>query len=108
MDLSRPSNSPALIVADLFHPVDDLALECFLDGEVRHGAGRRRAVPMLFSRRTQDHISGIDLFHRTSPALHEAATGPHDARLTERMCMPCRAGPRLASPPRTLASPAAP
>src|SRR3989442_2883994 len=60
---------------------------------------------MLFSRRTQDHISGIDLFHRTSPALHEAATGRHDERLTERMCMPCRAGPRLERHTRTLHAP---
>src|SRR4051812_32630386 len=32
-----------LLVADLLHPHHVLAIECFLDGDVGHGSGRRRA-----------------------------------------------------------------
>ena len=47
-----------LLVADLLHPVDGLAVERFLDGDVRHRRGRRRAVPVLLAGREPDHVAG--------------------------------------------------
>jgi len=35
-----------LFVAHLFHPVDDLTVELFLNGDMRHGRGRRGIMPM--------------------------------------------------------------
>jgi hypothetical protein len=40
-----------LFVADLFHPLDDLAIERFLDGDMCHGRRRRSAMPMFLVRR---------------------------------------------------------
>ena len=66
--------SPAvLLVCNLLHPVDDLAVVLLLDGNVRHGRGGRRAVPMLFSRREPDHIAGVDLFDWSALAPRPAA-----------------------------------
>ena len=82
-----------LFVADLFHPIDSLAVERFLDGDVRHGRGWRGAVPMLFARRKPDNIAGTNLLDRAALALGAAATGDDNQSLTERMGMPCGAGP---------------
>src|SRR5579859_1022789 len=38
-----------LLVADLFHPVDNLAVEPFLNRDVRHGSGRRGPPCQCFS-----------------------------------------------------------
>src|SRR5437870_11088355 len=35
-----------LFVADLFHPIDGLAVKMFQDGDVRHRCAGRGAVPM--------------------------------------------------------------
>jgi len=32
---------PVLLVRDVFHPIDDLAVELFLNGDVRDGASKR-------------------------------------------------------------------
>src|SRR5689334_22288363 len=84
-----------LFVADLFHPVDCLAIEPFLDGEVRHRGGRRRAVPMLLARRDPDHVTGTDVLDRTAPALCLAGAGGHDESLPERVGVPRGSSPRL-------------
>jgi hypothetical protein len=39
-------SSGVLRVADVFHPVDDLAVERFRNRNVSHRCGRRRAVPV--------------------------------------------------------------
>ena len=71
-----------LVVADLFHPLDELPVELFLDGDVRHCRGRRSTMPMFFARREPDHISGMDLFNRTALALHPTAAASDNQRLT--------------------------
>src|SRR3954471_10430856 len=38
---------PVLFIADVFQPVDRLALELLLHGDVRHRGRRRRAVPVF-------------------------------------------------------------
>jgi hypothetical protein len=80
---------PVLLVADLFHPVNDLAVELFLYGDVRHARGRRSAVPVLLAGRERDHITRPDLLDRTAFALSPAEARGHDERLPERMRMPC-------------------
>src|SRR2546430_12599133 len=89
-----PPDVLLLLVADLFHPVHDLAIEVFLNGEVRHGGGWRGAVPMLLTGRDPDHVTGPDLLDRPSPALRAAAAGGHDQGLAQRGGVPCPPGAR--------------
>src|SRR5271166_7019803 len=49
-----------LFVAHVLQPIDDLAVELFLDGDMRHGRGRRAAVPMFLARREPDHVARMD------------------------------------------------
>ena len=54
-----------LLVADLFHPVDNLAVELFLNGDVRHGSGRRGPVSALLARGLRElHSSAHPLLAR--------------------------------------------
>jgi hypothetical protein len=73
---SKGVRSPVvLIVADLFHPIDEFTVELFLNGDMRHGRRRGRTMPMLLARQEPDHIAGMDLLDRTALALHPTATG---------------------------------
>src|SRR6059036_4183328 len=85
-----------LFVADLLHPVDDLAVEVFLDCDVGHGGVRRRAMPVLLARRAPDDVARSNHFDRPTPALHEPAAGRDDQGLTQRMGVPCGPGAWLA------------
>src|SRR5438128_4215451 len=80
---------PVLRVADLLHPVGALAVELFHNGDVRHGRGRRGAVPVLLIRRDPDHVTRPDFLDRATPALHPAAASRHDQGLTQRVGVPC-------------------
>jgi hypothetical protein len=60
-----------LFVADLFHPVHGLAIEPFLNGDVRHGGGGCGAVPVLLTRRKPDDVARPNLLDRASPALRQ-------------------------------------
>jgi hypothetical protein len=91
----RVSSPAVLVVADLFHPVDDLTVELFLNGDMRHGRGRRSTMPMLLARQEPDHIAGMDLFNRTALALHPTATRCDYEDLTQRMGVPRGASTRL-------------
>ena len=64
-----------MFVADFFQPVHGLAIEAFLDGDVRHGGGGSGAVPMFFARRKPDDVAGANLFDQPAPALGASATG---------------------------------
>src|SRR6184192_2485685 len=87
--------APVLLVADLFHPFHGLAIELFLNGDVRHGGGCRGAVPMLLTRRNPDHVTGPNLLDRASPTLRAATARRHDQRLAEWVRVPCRPGTGL-------------
>jgi hypothetical protein len=90
MDLLITAASLAiLVVGDFFHPIDDFAVERFLNGDMRHRRCWSRSMPMLLARRKQDHIAGTDLLNWTVLALRPAAAGYDDQRLTQRVCMPC-------------------
>src|SRR4051812_44846540 len=58
-----------LLVADLLHPIDDLAVEPFLNGDMRHGRGRCGPMPMLLARREPDHVTRPDRVNGAAPAL---------------------------------------
>ena len=77
-----------LFVADLFHPVDHLAIERFLNGDMRHGRGRRGAVPVFLARCDANHVTGADFFDRASPTLRAPAAGSHDEGLPQRVGVP--------------------
>ena len=77
-----------LLVSDLFQPVHNLAVEMFLNGDVRLGGGGRSAVPMFFTRRKPDDIAGMNCFNRAALALRESAAGGNNQSPPERMRAP--------------------
>ena len=79
----------------MFHPVDSLAIELFLNGDVAHSRDFGGAVPVLFTGRKPDHIARPDFLNGPAPTLRPTATCRNDQRLTERVRMPCGAGTRL-------------
>lgn len=79
----------------MLHPVDDLAVELFLDGDMGHRRRRRCAVPMAFTRREPDDVAGADLLDGTAFALHATEARCDDQRLAERMGVPGGAGAGL-------------
>ncbi len=83
-----------LFVGDLLEPFDVRAVERFLNRDMGHGGGRRRAVPVLVTGRAPDHVTGADFDDRAALALGPAAPGGDDQGLAERMGMPgaARAG----------------
>src|SRR5208337_2412517 len=98
-------STPVLFVADLLHPVDGLAVERLLNGDVGHCGGRGGAVPVLLARRNPDDVARPDLFDGTAPALRPSEAECDDQDLAERMRMPGGAGAGLerhgvAGPPR--------
>ena len=89
-----PGSSAVLRIADVFQPVDDLAVKRFRNRNVCHRCGRRRAVPVLFARREPNDVPRPDLLDRPALALRKAAAGRHDQCLPQRMRVPgcARAG----------------
>src|SRR5215207_7903759 len=103
--LHGPRSGLVLFVGDLLHPVDGKAVECLLNGDVRHRRGRRGAVPVFLIGLEPDHISRMDFLDRAALALYQAAACRDDKDLAKWMGVPCRAsagleGHRVASRPR--------
>src|SRR3954454_1667646 len=95
VDGSRyPWSGPVLLVTDLFHPVDGLAVERFGDRDVCHRRGGSGPVPVLLARLEPDHVARPDHLDRTTLTLHPAAAEGDDQRLPERVRVPrgARAG----------------
>src|SRR5690349_13934759 len=67
------SPSSVLFVGDVFEPVDGLAIELLLHGDVRHRGRGRRAMPVLFAGREPHHVTRSNLVNGSAPALHPAA-----------------------------------
>jgi len=80
---------PVLFFADLFHPLDDLTVQLFLNGNMRHGCGCRGAMPVFLTRRDPYNIPLPDFLDLTAPLLNPAGAGCHDQSLAERVPMPC-------------------
>ena len=70
-----------LRVGDVLKPVDDFAVEFFLDGDVGHGGGGGGAMPVLFVGGETDDVTGANFFDGAAVALCAAATCGHDERL---------------------------
>jgi hypothetical protein len=95
-----------LFVADRFHPVNDLAVKLFLNGDVRHCGGWRGTMPVFLTWWESDHITRSNLLNRTSPALDPTTAGCYYERLAQWVTMPGSPG-ALLEPPATRAGPGA-
>src|SRR6516225_2844970 len=84
------SLSAVLLVRDLFHPVNDLPVERFLNGDMCHRDSRAGTMPVLLIRFEPNHVARPDFFNRAAQPLHSANAGCDDQRLAERMGVPCR------------------
>src|SRR5580704_4349695 len=84
-----------LVVADILQPIDVLAVERFLHGDVNHDGCRAGAVPMLLVRRNPDHVAGANFPRLAAPHLHPADPGRDAQRLAEGMSVPMGPRPRL-------------
>src|SRR5438132_629634 len=86
---------PILFVADLFHPVNRLAVQRLLNSDMNHRGRWRRAMPMLLVGFKPNDIAGSDFFNLPAPTLNPPKAGRDDQRLTEWMRMPGGAGARF-------------
>src|SRR2546429_7393065 len=84
----RVCSSAILFIGGVLHPLDRLAVESFLNGNVGHGCRGRRAVPVLFSGREPDHVAWADFLDATALSLHPADPRRDDQGLTKRMRVP--------------------
>jgi hypothetical protein len=71
-------SGPILLVADLFHPINSFAVKLLLDGDVRHGLGESRAMPVFLAQRKPNHVAGMYFLDGTVLALYSTATGCDD------------------------------
>src|SRR3569833_1560512 len=76
------------LIADLLHPVNDLAVECFLNSNLSHGCGRRGAMPVFLAGRAADHIARPDHDRGFTPTLCDPHACSDDERLPEGMRVP--------------------
>src|SRR2546423_13027195 len=81
----RSGSAAILLVADLFHPVDVVAVERFRNCDMRHRSNRRRAVPVLLTGGKPNDIARTNFLDRSILALNPAKAGRDDEGLTERM-----------------------
>ena len=90
-----PRSALILVVTDLFHPFDSLAIELFLNGEVRHGCRRRGPEPMFLPRREPDYIPRMNVLDRAISALDPPVASRHDQGLAQRVGVPGNPSARL-------------
>jgi hypothetical protein len=63
-----------LFVGRVLHPLDRLAIELFLNGDVRHRRRRRRAMPVLLAGFNPHHIARPDLLDDAGCTLYPSET----------------------------------
>jgi hypothetical protein len=85
----------ALLVGDLFHPINHFAIELFLNGDECHGCGWRGAMPVLLTGREPDYVARPNFLNVPSPTLRTAAAGCNEQVLPQRMSVPCGASAGL-------------
>jgi hypothetical protein len=76
-------------MSDLFHPLDVLTVEIFLNGDMRPGRCRR-SMPVLLTRRDPHDVAFPEFLGWTTPLLNPTGAGRHDERLTEGVGVPSR------------------
>src|SRR5215467_10541191 len=84
-----------LLVVDVLHPGDVLAVERLLGSDMNHARRRCGTVPVLFVRRNPDNVARLNLAHFAAPALYPARAGDDEQRLAERMRVPSGARTRF-------------
>src|SRR5215213_819110 len=72
------------LVGYILHPLDVLAIEGLLHGDVHHPGVRPRAMPVLLTGRNPHRIAGLDFADRPAFRLHAPHAGNHVQRLTKR------------------------
>src|SRR5690349_5277708 len=77
-----------LRIGHFLQPLHRLAVEHFLNREVRHGRGWSGAMPVLLVRWKPDDVARTDLLDRPTSALDQAEAIGDDQRLTQRMGVP--------------------
>jgi len=65
-------STPVLLVVDLLHPIDHLAVNALLDRDVSHGRSRACAMPVLLAGREPNEIAGADLLDGSAFSLNPA------------------------------------
>src|SRR6266700_2814070 len=95
MDSLRPRTGEIFFVGHLLHPGNIRSVHRFLDRDMRHGGGGRRAVPVLVAGRAPDHVAGADFDARLLLALRPAGARSDDEGLAKRMAVPCGPGAGL-------------
>lgn len=86
--LFRVKSHRILLVAYVFQPIDGLAVQLLLNGNVGHRGCRCSPMPMLLARWKPDNITGFDLINRASPSLHSPTACRHDQGLAQRVGVP--------------------
>lgn len=81
-----------LLVRHLLQPLDILAIEHFGHGQVRHGGGGRRAVPVAFAAGTRNNVACADFGARATFTLGPTHAAEHHQRLPQRVRVPGGAG----------------
>src|SRR5262245_3807897 len=100
---SPPSSSPprahrlfaVFLVADLFHPVDILAVKKFRNSDMRHRSGGSRAMPVLLAWWKPNDVARTDLFDWPAFGLRPTKARRDNQGLAERMGVPRGTGARL-------------
>src|SRR6266567_2172924 len=90
-----PSFGLVLFVADLFHPVNRLAVEPLLNGDVCHGGGGCGPMPMFLLRWEPNHVPRTNVLDGATPALDPARACRHNQRLAQRVGVPGGPSARL-------------
>ncbi len=80
-----------LFFTNFFHPVNGLAIELLLDGDMSHSGCEGGSMPMLFTGRKPDYISGPNFLYGFAIELNPAAASRDNKSLTQRMRVPCSA-----------------
>jgi len=78
-----------LLVGYFLQPADIFPVKGFLDGDMRHGGRRCRAVPMLVTRRAPNHIARSNFDNRSPRTVSPQRRD--DQSLSEGMRVPSRA-----------------
>src|SRR3954471_5574580 len=88
-------STTVLLVRDLLHPIHGLAVELFLNRNVRHRGAGRCAVPMLLTRPEPHDVARMNFLNRPAVALRPAAAADDDQRLSQWVRVPSGACARL-------------
>ena len=84
-----------MLLSDLLHPVDDLAVELFRNGDMRHTRDCRGSMPMFDARWNLNDIALLHFLNWAAPLLDQASPGRDDQRLSQRVDVRSGASARL-------------